>query len=122
MAEVTYHTNEKKKPWQEHFEYLVHLRAILDSIDEPTVIAGDFNQRYPRVPRANKAAAEALADTLDGTEIVTAGILAGCEKPGIDHVAIGPRLQAGRVEGWTNNVTGNRLTDHDGALVDVRRG
>ena len=53
MAEVTYHTNEKKKPWQEHHEYLVHLKAILDSLDEPTVIAGDFNQRYPRVKGGN---------------------------------------------------------------------
>lgn len=119
MAEVTYHTNEKKKPWQEHHEYLVHLKAILESLDEPTVIAGDFNQRYPRVQYGNRAAAEALAYTFDGTEIATAGVIPGCEKPGIDHIAIGPGLRVERVEGWPNDVTGNRLSDHDGALVEV---
>lgn len=119
MAEVTYPSGPKKKPWQEHLEYLTHLRPVLDDLDEPYVVAGDFNQRTPRVNGANKAVAAALDATFSATEIVTAGIVPGCEKPGIDHIAINSHLEAHRVQGWPANVTGNRLSDHDGAFVDI---
>ena len=46
-------------------------------------------------------------------DIVTAGTLPGCEKPGIDHIAISSHLRAARVQGWPKNVTGTVVTDHD---------
>ena len=119
MAEVTYHHGPKKKPWEEHFAYLEHLVPIVDSIDEPLVVAGDFNQRYPRVKGGNLKAAAALEATFKDLTIVTAGTLTGCTRPGIDHIAISSELTASNVVGWPNNVTGNRLSDHDGAACDV---
>ena len=119
MAEVTYHQGPKKKPWQEHLEYLEHLKPILASLDEPFVVAGDFNQRIPRVKGGNRRAAEELAATFEGVDIVTRGVLPGCKRPGIDHIALSPQLRASNVKGWPKNVNGNRLSDHDGALADV---
>lgn len=54
MAEVTYHHGVKAKPWEKHLQYLDHLSDIFGSVDEPTIAAGDFNQRTPRVKGANR--------------------------------------------------------------------
>lgn len=122
MAEVTYHTGPKKKPWEEHFDYLEHLKPIMDSIDEPLIVAGDFNQRVPRAKGASVKAAEAMQVTFAGLDIVTAGVPEGCARQGIDHIALGGGLRATSVRGWPNDITGNRLSDHDGAMVEVRFG
>ena len=120
MAEVTYHSGPKKKPWEEHLEYLEHLTEIFDSIDEPFVAAGDYNQRIPRVKGGNIRAAEALTATFDGLNIVTTGTLPGCTRPGIDHIATSPEFTATNIKGWPNDVTGNRLSDHDGAMCELK--
>ena len=119
MAGVRYDPGPKRKPWEEHLTYLQHLTPIIRSLDEPFVLAGDFNQRIPRVKGGNKAAAEALDATFDGIDIVTRGVLPGCTRPGIDHIALSSHLRATNVAGWANDVTGNRLSDHDGAFADV---
>jgi endonuclease/exonuclease/phosphatase family metal-dependent hydrolase len=91
----------------------------MTELDEPFVVAGDFNQRYPRTKYGNRAAAEAMENTFVRVDIVTSGTLAGCDKPGIDHIAISKELAAAEVEGWRGDVTGNRLSDHDGAFADL---
>lgn len=119
MAEVKGTGGRKAKPWQHHLEYLEHLGKLMASLDEPFVVAGDFNQRFPRVKYANRAAADAMEQTFAEVSIVTAGVLDGCALPGIDHIALSSQLTAVRVAGWRNDVTGNRMSDHDGAWVDV---
>lgn len=119
MAEVTYHHGVKRRPWELHMNYLEHLGEILKAIDEPAIVAGDFNQRTPRKKGGNHAASQALDRTFENITIATAGTVPGCVKPGIDHIAASRHLHAVNVEGWVNDVTGNRLSDHDGALVDL---
>ena len=51
--------------------------------------------------------------------IVTTGTLQGCSRPGIDHIAISYEFTASNVKGWPNDVTGNRLSDHDGAICEL---
>ncbi|MFT7649261.1 MAG: endonuclease/exonuclease/phosphatase family metal-dependent hydrolase [Candidatus Poriferisodalaceae bacterium] len=46
-------------------------------------------------------------------------VVEGCEKPGIDHIAISAQLQATQVGGWPKDVTGNRLSDHDGVWAEI---
>ena len=121
MAGVGERAGRVSKPWEQHLAYLENLAVIFASIDEPFVVAGDFNQRYPRVKGSNKAASQALADTFTGIEIVTAGIPDGCTKPGIDHIAVSAGLEAFDVAGWPNDATGNRMSDHDGSIASVRR-
>jgi len=120
MAEVTHHQGIKRRPWELHHHYLDQLGLIFRDIDEPFIVAGDFNQRYPRVRGGNIAAAEALAATFAELDIVTAGVPNGCVRPGIDHIALSPHLEAAAVGGWPHNVNGNRLSDHDGVWAEVQ--
>lgn len=120
MAEVTHRSGPKRSPWELHIAYLKHLAAIMGGLGEPFVVAGDFNQCYPRVKYGNRRAAEALERAFAGVEIITAGTVSGCERPGIDHIALGHGLSTERVQGWRHDATGNRLSDHDGVWTDVK--
>lgn len=119
MAGVTHRTGPVRSPWELHLVYLAELAKIMRALDEPFVVAGDFNQRYPRVKYSNRRAAETLDAAFEGVDIVTAGTISGCERPGIDHIAVNSSLVAAEVRGWRNDVTGNRLSDHDGAWADI---
>lgn len=119
MAEVTYRVGRRRSPWELHLVYLEQLTELLARCPAPFVVAGDFNQRTPRVKGANRRVAEALATTFAELDIVTAGQLPGCDRPGIDHIACSAGLQAGRVWGWRNDEGGNRLSDHDGAAAEL---
>jgi len=74
------------------------------------------------VKGGNVAAAAELDCVFANCDIVTAGTLPGCTKPGIDHIALSGHLQASKAEGWPHDVTGNRLSDHDGSVVHVLLG
>ena len=119
MAEVTYPTGEKRKPWELHLQYLGLLETVIAQLDGPTVIAGDYNQHVPRTSYGRKDAAAALTKAFAPIEVITSKQIEGVERPGIDHVAITPHLRATRVWGWPNDVNGNRLSDHDGAACEL---
>ncbi len=119
MAEVTRPVGRRRSPWELHLVYLDQLAEILIRCPTPLVVAGDFNQRTPRVKGANRRVAEALAATFADLDIVTAGQLPGCDRPGIDHVACSAGLVAERVWGWRSDEGGRRLSDHDGAAADL---
>lgn len=118
MAGVKANDGPKTKMWEQHLTYLDHLTEIFAVIDEPMVVAGDFNQRYPRQKQSRKVA-EALEATFNNLDILTAGIIDGCARHGIDHIAISPHLEATSVSGWPHDATGNRLSDHDGAMSEL---
>ena len=119
MAEVTYPMGVKRRPWELHLDFLAILADMIAEVAVPTVVAGDFNQRIPRVRYGNHSAAAALATTFEPLEIVTSGTPGGASRPGIDHIALSFHLRAERVWGWPNEVGGRWLSDHDGAGVDV---
>ena len=119
MAEVTYPIDVKRKPWELHIRYLELIAGILSTGDIATVVAGDFNQAIPRIKYGNKAASEAMAETFVSLDIVTQGTVDGGTRPGIDHIAVTKELQPSKVWGWPNEVEGHRLSDHDGAGVDL---
>ncbi len=120
MAGVTHLIDhEKRKPWELHVDYLTVLGDLLRRVTGPTVIAGDFNQRIPRIKNGNRAAAEALRTTFAAMNIVTEGQIDGTTKPGIDHIALSDHLRARNVWGWRNTINGHRLSDHDGAAADI---
>ncbi len=119
MAEVQYPIDVKRKPWELHERYLDVFTQLVEAIDGPTVIAGDFNQRIPRQQYGRVSAAEALASTFASVDIVTQGIVDGCGKPGIDHIAISSDLATAKVWGWPNEIDGYRMSDHDGAGAEL---
>ncbi|MEZ5229082.1 MAG: hypothetical protein R2710_21165, partial [Acidimicrobiales bacterium] len=110
MAEVSYPTGEKRKPWELHIHFLGRLEELIGGFDGPTVIAGDFNQQVPRVSYGRKDAAAALTRAFAPLDVVTSGHIEGGRGPGIDHIAISRDLTARRVWGWANDVTGARLS------------
>lgn len=121
MAEVTHRVGRKRKPWELHIDYLDVLAGLLRSIDGPLIVSGDFNQQVPRVRYGNRAAAAALERAFEPLTILTAGTLSGCERPGIDHIAVSDDLTAVSVAGWPSVIGGQRMSDHDGAVVEVAR-
>ena len=110
--------DRNRTPWEDHLTFLSLLPKVLSEYAEPTVVAGDFNQRVPSTGGRRDVAA-ALASCFDGHDIVTAGQVVGVAAPLIDHVALGPGLAAHRISGWLNDHGGVRMSDHGGVGVDV---
>ncbi len=121
MAEVTHRTGRKRKPWELHLDYLEVLAELLAGTEGPVVVAGDFNQQVPRAKYGNRAAALALESAFEPLAILTRGTVPGCDRQGIDHIAVSEDLRPISVAGWRNKVNGNRMSDHDGAVVEVRQ-
>lgn len=100
-------------PWSEHLEYLDQLEALLFRLDlgVPTIIAGDFNQRIPRVLQPVRVA-DRLAAVLKGWTVHTAGDHK--HGPHIDHIATNARLACESVTDWAASDTEGLLSDHAG--------
>jgi endonuclease/exonuclease/phosphatase family metal-dependent hydrolase len=107
-----------RSPWEDHAAFLRHLPRMLEWADEPLILAGDFNQRIPRV-RQPVALADALARALRGLSIPTAGSTALGHL--IDHVALGSGLAASSVELLPDRSAHGPLSDHVGAVVSAVR-
>ena len=60
-----------------------------------------------------------MANAFKDYNIVTQGVISGMDRAGIDHIALGATLSVKSVWGWPHEVTGTRLSDHDGAGCEV---
>lgn len=100
-------------PWSEHLQYLDQLEVLIGTLDGsvPTVIAGDFNQRVPRVRQPIRVA-DRLASVLDGWTTHTAGPMAN--GPHIDHIATNGQLICRSAIDWPGVDPEGRLSDHSG--------
>ncbi len=119
MAEVKYPIDEKRQPWELHIKYLEVLANLTRDLQTPTVIAGDFNQQVPYVGYGSREAAQVLDTAFSPMTIATAGQVPGATRPGIDHVALSRHLTASKVWGWPSKLNGDRLSDHEGAGLEV---
>ena len=104
-----------RTPWQDHSTYLDGLRQLIQQVDAPLVVAGDFNQRIPRVSQP-VSVAEQLSRSIDGLQVCTALPL---EKPLIDHIAVSPELVVTKVEVIPDHDQEGRLSDHRGVIADI---
>ena len=118
MADVSFGTKDKK-PWQQHIKFLDLLPDVLKKYKRPIIIAGDYNQRFPRVKYGNRKVSEKMTETFRDFNIVTQGVITGMERAGIDHIALDKRISVKTVWGWSNIVDGTRLSDHDGAGCEI---
>ena len=102
-------------PWSEHMDYLDRLEVLLAGLDHdlPTVIAGDFNQRIPRV-RQPVRVADRLSEVLAGWTTHTAGDFPN--GPHIDHIATDRRLVLESARDWPASDRLGRLSDHAGVI------
>jgi endonuclease/exonuclease/phosphatase family metal-dependent hydrolase len=100
-------------PWSEHLEYLDQLENLLSMLDRsvPTIIAGDFNQRIPRVRQPIRVA-DRLTAVLDGWTTHTQGPMTN--GPHIDHIATNVHLICRSASDWPGAGPEGRLSDHSG--------
>ncbi|MGJ8564014.1 MAG: endonuclease/exonuclease/phosphatase family protein [Alphaproteobacteria bacterium] len=118
MADVV-HGTQDKKPWEHHKTFLDVLPSILKRYERPVVIAGDFNQQFPRVKYGNHTAALKMEEAFRDYQVVTQGVMEGMSRAGIDHIAIDKRLAKKSVWGWPYVVDGTRLSDLDWAVCEL---
>ncbi|MFN3217664.1 MAG: endonuclease/exonuclease/phosphatase family protein [Acidimicrobiales bacterium] len=106
-----------REPWGEHVEFCEALGpAVAEAGGGPVIVAGDFNQRIPRVNQP-RAVADALGAALVPLRVATADEHAVGRL--IDHVAVSADFAVVDVEAWTNVVDGRRISDHSGVVVTV---
>lgn len=108
------------RPWSEHLDHLDQLDGMLTGLDDtvPTIIAGDFNQRIPRV-RQPVHVADRMAEVFRNWSIHTAGELE--HGPLIDHVVTNPLLALDSLETWPGAITDGDLSDHSGVSCRLTR-
>ena len=111
---------KNRRPWEDHLNYLDALRNVLTDINGPAILAGDFNQTFPR-SRAPLTVADALRRTFEPLKVATAGPLPPLNRLAIDHVAHTPDLGLAGVECWLQyDERGSKLSDHFGVQVKLR--
>ena len=112
----------KSKPWCEHMAYLEHLGTVIRRHrDQPLIVMGDFNQRFPRT-RAPQEVFDAINDALDGLVVITAGQLPGLTRQDVDHIAVSDHFEPQQVWGIDrHDDSGRLLSDHDAVLAYGRR-
>jgi endonuclease/exonuclease/phosphatase family metal-dependent hydrolase len=104
-----------RTPWQDHSTYLDGLRQLIQQVDSPLVVAGDFNQRIPRVSQP-VIVAEQLSRCMDGLQVCTALPL---DKPLIDHIAISNHFSSSNVEIIPDRDEQGILSDHRGVATEI---
>ena len=104
-----------RTPWQDHSTYLDGLRQLIQQVDSPLVVAGDFNQRIPRVSQPISVA-EQLSRSMDGLQVCTALPL---DKPLIDHIAISNHFSSSNVEIIPDRDEHGKLSDHRGVATEI---
>ena len=109
--------------WEDHLAYLAGLRRVLEAIDGPAVLAGDFNQRVPRRGQPARVY-EALREALGSSwRVVSESVVDEDGGQLIDHVVVGGGV-LGEVTGVLPRRApdGVRLSDHPGVLAEVGLG
>jgi endonuclease/exonuclease/phosphatase family metal-dependent hydrolase len=107
------------KNWEDHRTFLRSLLPVLrETVHGPCLVAGDFNQRIPR-SRQPREVAEMLEEAFNGYAIVTAGEQPETGRTLIDHIAISPFMQCGKITPWRGDKDGKKMSDHDGVSAEV---
>ena len=104
-----------RTPWEDHSTYLEGLQQLIQQVDSPLVVAGDFNQRIPRVSQP-LSVSEKLSQCMDGLQVCTALPL---DKPLIDHIAVSNHFSFSNVEIIPDRDEHGKLSDHRGPIVDI---
>jgi len=104
-----------RTPWEDHNTYLDGLQQIMQQAGSPSVVAGDFNQRIPRVSQPISVA-EKLSQCIGGLQVCTALPL---EKPLIDHIAISNHFSFSNVEIIPDRDEHGKLSDHRGVSAEI---
>lgn len=107
------------KNWEDHRTFLPALSSVLhETAQAPCLVAGDFNQRFPR-SRQPREVADLLEKAFEDFETPTAGERRETGRMLIGHTAISSALERGSVTSWAGETDGKKKSDHDEATVAV---
>lgn len=111
---------ERRRPWQDHEQFLVGLSEILEREEKKRLIViGDFNQTLGQGSRAPADLGRALQDAFSPSmRIATAGLSFGGRRS-IDHIALSADLAVSSLDVISNIHSGTELSDHFGVVADV---
>ena len=102
-----------RAPWQDHVDFVAGLHEEIRNCVGPLVVAGDFNQRFPRGTQP-LAVFEALRDCCSPLELHSVGL---DEKPLIDHIATTNQFSKKSVEVIPDHDESGKLSDHRGISI-----
>ena len=108
---------KNRKTWEEHLAYLKALAPCINENQKSLVVAGDYNQRIPR-GRAPHHVFDELTQTFKDLKFASDGVVVD---PLIDHVTHTHDMKANFFEVIPSTLDGQRLTDHRGFIVDLKR-
>jgi endonuclease/exonuclease/phosphatase (EEP) superfamily protein YafD len=107
-----------RRQWEDHETFLKGLQQIIREPSEPTIVAGDFNQKIPRQTQPRRVA-DLLMDTLSDYRVPTSREV---DNPLIDHIAHSIHISARFLTELNDYDSSGRLSDHRGALVSATIG
>ena len=120
MSKFNLSDGEKTRPWEDHLVFLDLLEPWLNTIarDLPLLIAGDFNQRIPRVWSPYRVY-DRMMEVFSSFDFATTGSLSPLDEPTIDHIAVTEKVRVERVEVRSRfESDGRPRSDHFGVVVD----
>ena len=102
-----------RRPWEDHENYLHGLRQVISEPLEPTLVAGDFNQKIPRKTQPRRVA-DLLSNVLVDYRVPTSAL---DDRPLIDHIAHSDHISGRFLTEINDHDSSGRLSDHRGVLV-----
>ena len=114
---------ERRRPWQDHEQFLVGLAEILEREEKKRLIViGDFNQSLGQGSRAPAELGRALQDAFSPSMRIATADLSFGGRRSIDHIALSADLAVSSLDVISNMHGGTELSDHFGVVADVSAG
>lgn len=108
--------HKNRAPWQDHEIFLKGFHTAIHQHSGYLIVAGDFNQRIPRVAQPQPIY-DQLMDCLTPLTVCTSVPM---DKPLIDHIATSQGLLGGEIAIVPDHDDFGRLSDHRGASIQIR--
>ena len=106
-----------RAPWQDHEIFLNGFHTAIHQHSGQLIVAGDFNQRIPRVTQP-RPIYDQLMDCLIPLTVCTSIPM---DKPLIDHIAISRDMHSGEVSIIPDHDDFGQLSDHWGVMIQVHQ-
>ncbi len=110
----------KREKWADHKQYLEGLRDVLARMPKKRlIVAGDFNQRFPRSRHTPENVHQALQSAIASRLTIATVGLGFDGKRTIDHIALSDDLMAESLTVISNIDGQKKLSDHFGVVANL---
>ena len=110
----------RRKPWQDHREYLARLREVLErTASKRLVVLGDFNQQVGQSGYAPERLRDLLRDAIPSHITIATAALGFGGRRVIDHIALSKDLSASSLRMISRFHERGKLSDHHGVVAEL---